>query len=350
MLQAAFGTSWVLDQDVCAGCNSTFSQLDSKLVEFVREFVYLGHPHVSPVMRLLDGKIGLTRDPASGAWLSVRVDRTGRPVPLPQLIWMSDSQISFITDFSRWSGLPRPADGAIKELRQICAELADPLGLSFKRALTPQPDAQPAILRSGPRRYLLRGPANEVLDRIEAMIRDGTIVGLLGGGEPSSSLLGSSREQVRLDLRYEFGSYARAIAKSAVNFVCAAVSRDLARTGELAPLRAFVKSGAGDFQRFVNFRFGQKTPEDAAIDFLAKPNCHTALASGAGGALQVFFFLYSRLFAVVKLSDHPLLARNRQVAALFDYRTRTHRLLDTQPNPVEFFKNFLAGLFPDISP
>jgi hypothetical protein len=342
VLQAAFGTSWVLDEDVCEGCNSGFSPLDSKLVEFVREFVYLGHPDVSPVARLLVGKIGLTRDPGSGAWMSVRVDRTGRPIPFPQLIWLSDSQISFITDFSRWSGVPQPNDGAITELRQICAELADPLRLSLKRSVVPQPDVQPAIVRSARYRYLLRGSTKGVLDQIEAAIRNGSLVASLNGGKPNSSLVSNSREQVRLGFGYEFGSYARAIAKSAINFVCVAVDRDLSRSADLDPLRAFIKTGTGHFQNFVVFRFGQQPPstEDAAIGFLAKPGCHTVLATGAGGISSVLFFLYSRLFAIVKLSDRSVLAGDRQVAALFDYRTQTHRVFDTYRNAAEFVANF----------
>lgn len=93
VLQAAFGTSWVLEEDVCEQCNARFSALDSKLIDFVREFVYLGHPDVAPVAQFLYGKIGLMRDISSSVWMSVRVDRKGRPIPFPQLIWVRSDEI-----------------------------------------------------------------------------------------------------------------------------------------------------------------------------------------------------------------------------------------------------------------
>jgi hypothetical protein len=351
VLQAAFGTSWVLDGDVCATCNSHFSALDSKLIEFVREFAYLGHPDVAKEIRFFDGKIGLTRDLSSGAWLSVRVDQKGRPIPFPQLIILPSNQIRFITDTSRWSGDLQAAALGLKEYQQLIAELSDVSRLRLKRSIARESSAQPAIVRSAPRRYFLRGSSEQILDEIEKAIRTGILVSSLATGKSDAPMFGEQREPVRLDVIYDLGSSARAVAKSALNLVCAAVDRDLARSAHLDALRTFVNTGVGEFQRFVNFRFGQAapTPEEAALSYFAKPGCHTALVTGSGGTPLVFFFLYSRLFAIVKLCDTPILARDRQVLALFDYRAQTHQTFDTQRNAAELVRTFFPAAIGNIS-
>jgi len=342
VLQAAFGTSWVLDDDVCEPCNSRFSPLDSKLVEFVREFAYLGHPDVAPVTRLLEGKIGLTRDVSSGAWISVRVGPKARPIPFPQLIWLPSNLVSFVTDRSRWSGNPQAIALGLWERRQIITELSEVSRLRLRRSIVRQPGVQPAIVRSAPYRYLLRATTEEILNEIEKVIRTGSLVASLTTGKPDAPMAGKQREKVRVAHTYELGSYARAIAKSAMNFVCAAVDRDLSRSADLDVLRAFINTGVGHFQRFVTFPFLQATPEKTALGFLAKPGCHTLLATGSGRTPLVFFFLYSRLFAIVRLCESPILAPDRQVVALFNYRAQTHQTFDTQRDAAELVR----ALFP----
>jgi hypothetical protein len=97
ILQKAFGTNLVLSEDVCGQCNSDFSALDSKLSEFVRNFAYLGHPDVSPVVRLLNGKVGLKLDPATKLWHTVRVEND-KPVVFPQLICAGPTRFQFVLD------------------------------------------------------------------------------------------------------------------------------------------------------------------------------------------------------------------------------------------------------------
>jgi hypothetical protein len=344
VLQAAFGTSWVLDGDVCESCNSRFSPLDSKLVEFVREFAYLGHPDVAKVVQFFDGKIGLTRDLSSGAWMSVRVDPKGRPIPFPQLIILPSNQIRFITDTSRWSGNSQAEAFGLKEYQQVVGELSDVSRLRLKRSIVKESSAQPAIVRSAPRRYFLRGSSEQMLDEIETSIRSGVLVASLSTGKSDAPEMGEQREPVRLDIVYDLGSCARAIAKSALNFLCAAVDRELARSADLGALRTFINTGAGDFQRFVNFRLEQaaRAPEEMALNYLEKPGCHTVLATGSGGIPLVLFFLYSRLFAIIKLSDEPILPRDRQVLAFFDYSTQTYQTFDTQQDAAKL----VGALFP----
>jgi hypothetical protein len=283
----------VLEDDVCEQCNARFSALDSKLTDIVREFVYLGHPDVAPVARFFDGKIGLTHDVSSGAWMSVRVDRTGRPIPFPQLVWVRANEISFFTDSSRWSGNPQATALALREYRRIISELSEVSRLGLKRSKVAHEGVQPAIVRSASHRYLLRGSTEQTLNEIENSIRTGALVASLTTGKSDAPKIGDSREHLRMDLTYDLGSCARAIAKSALNFICAAVDRDLARSPDLEALRAFINTGVGDFQRFVNFCFGQAapTPEEAALGFFAKPGRHTVLATGSAGASLVLFFL-----------------------------------------------------------
>src|ERR1700719_3155125 len=183
VLQSAFGTNWVLDEDVCEPCNARFSALDSKLVDFVREFAYLGHPDVAPVARFFDGKLGLTRDPSSGAWMSVRVDPKGRPIPFPQLILLQSNQFHFVTDSSWWSGNPQATALALQEIRRVIAELSDVPRLRLRRSIFRQPGPQPAIVRSAPYRYLLRGSTEKIVNEIETSIRSGVLVASLTTGK-----------------------------------------------------------------------------------------------------------------------------------------------------------------------
>ncbi len=46
VLQDAFGTSLVLEAEVCGPCNNRFSALDKELVEYVHKFEANGHPGV----------------------------------------------------------------------------------------------------------------------------------------------------------------------------------------------------------------------------------------------------------------------------------------------------------------
>jgi hypothetical protein len=65
-----------------------------KLVEFVRNFAYLGHPDVKPVFRLMDGQLGLM--PTPSGWQTVRVEN-GKPITLPQLISLARLRSSFVS-------------------------------------------------------------------------------------------------------------------------------------------------------------------------------------------------------------------------------------------------------------
>jgi hypothetical protein len=135
VLQNAFGTSWVLTDDVCGACDSGFSALDTKLVEFVRNFAYLGHPDVKPVFRLMDGQLGLM--PTRSGWQTVPVEN-GKPITLPQLIFTGQTQIQFCFDGANKDPAWNRADvskiiGELGDTRRSMNALALPLLLVRER-------------------------------------------------------------------------------------------------------------------------------------------------------------------------------------------------------------------------
>jgi hypothetical protein len=89
VLQAAFGTSLVLRDDVCRTCNGALSRLDKKLIDLVQTLVYWDGDVPKKRSPLRQG-LKVFLDSRSGAWITCRLepDHTVR-IP-PQAILMRD--------------------------------------------------------------------------------------------------------------------------------------------------------------------------------------------------------------------------------------------------------------------
>jgi hypothetical protein len=336
VLQKGFGSDLTLPDDVCTDCNSVvFSPLDKMLIEFVRLYAYATHPDVIGGRTLLQDGHSLWLDD-EGVWLTVRIDRDGRPIVFTQLVFLADDRVHVTLDNSK------PPVDIEAELARVKAELADLARLELKPVIhtvasdDDRPKVQPALVRSAPFVYQLRAASTEEADALRARVLAGTAFAnprIQGQPEARS-------HQVKVEKRVEInmGGIARAVAKTALNFVCRALGPHVARRAEFDELRAFALGNKppGDFERFVSL-----LPADAGLDQLAEPGRHTLMLSVADRPL-VMLSLYGRPFAVVRLTQEPsmVLSRDALVAASFDYKNKTSEILRLADDPLAFARRF----------
>jgi DNA-binding transcriptional ArsR family regulator len=322
-----------LSEDVCGQCNSNFSALDTKLIEFVRKIAYLGHPDVSPDMRLLTGKIGLKLDAATNLWQTVRVEN-GQPVVFPQLICAGPGHFQFVLDGT-------DLDEARNDVEKIIIELADPRRLELERMLVDVPESQPAIVRSTAFTYMLRAPTDEQIDELDSAIRSGGLASSLRTGKTDSPTPGLSQDQIHFRLKWDFSFIERAVAKSSLNFVCAALGADIARLPVFDAVRDFVRDAKG--QGYVRPLLGDEA-ESARSNpgFLCKPGHHAMLFCGGIEPPVVAVSLYARPFAIVRVATARFTSPASNVVALFDYKNKTHEIVAAERHPLEFLRLFTS--------
>jgi len=333
VLQKAFGTDLVLSEDVCGPCNSNFSALDTKLIEFVRNFAYLSHPDVSPDMRLLTGKIGLKLDAATNLWQTVRVEN-GKPVVFPQLICAAPGHFQFVLDGT-------DLDEARNDVEKIIVELEDPGRLKLERMLVDVAESQPAIVRSAAFRYMLRAPIDKQIDELDSAVRSGALASSLRTGKTDSPTPGVSQDQIHFRLKWDFGLIERAVAKSSLNFVCAALGSDMAHLPVFDALCDFVRSGNGEKCVRILLRDEAESARKNS-GFLCKPGHHTMLFCGGIEPPVVTVSLYARPFAIVSVATARFMSPVNNVVALFDYKNKTHEIVAAGRHPLEFLRLFTS--------
>ena len=335
VLQKGFGTTGVLEDDVCGSCNAHFSAFDSKLIEFVREFAYLADP-----VRFISGKLGLMRDLESGAWLTVRVE-SGRPVVLPQLVFLPAGTIHFAIDPGSVSGNLASAQ---KEMGKILSELERPAELKLARTLAGIPESQPAIVRSRAFAYMLRSPTDRGIDALFSAIQNGTLTSAFSAGQANPPFVGQSREPVQVKITFDLGAIARALAKSALNFICKSLGPEVSRSAALNDLRNFVVNGSSTFDEFVTMLIGKEAEQaQRQPGFLHKTGRHAMLLLGSVTPPLVFVSLYGWPFAVVRIvGGASAIPRSTLVAVLFDHGTGMHQEIDARRDPLAFARMFLT--------
>ena len=101
VIQRAFGSNWTLPRDVCSECNTVkFSPLDGKLLNFVRAIVYPDETDISVRRTLFQEGHHVQFDATSELWRSVRLDKNGRAIVFPQLIFINRNRITFSSSSS----------------------------------------------------------------------------------------------------------------------------------------------------------------------------------------------------------------------------------------------------------
>lgn len=334
VLQKGFGTSLVLEDEVCGDCNTRkFSPLDTRLVEFVRTRVCWDHPDVKGKTVLQEG-LGLHLDPTTSTWLTVRVDRSLNVLVLPQLLFPGDNVVRFVGNNDGRDGIPL-IDVIRGELREPAA-----LNVTVDIQADREPGLQPALVRTAKRTYLLRVPNQADGDHFQRLIASGR---LLSDWQQTGVVARTTvNPEVNHGVVWRFGDVARAIAKTAVNFARVALGPDLVRNPMFDAVRDFVRASDGsDCSRFVDFLFGNQTPDerDDILQRITHADHHSLLFAAYDGIPMVLVVLYQRPFAGIRLTEVPnpeLFSDSCLFLGLFNYRLGTHRLIRMLDEPTEF--------------
>jgi hypothetical protein len=146
-----------------------------------------------------------------------------------------------------------------------------------------------------------------------------------------------------MDISFPFGDVERAVAKTALNFVCSVVGPTVARGSAFDAIRAFALSGVGG--GFVHWVFGQKVDPNflkMAAQF-TRSGHHTLVLTQLQHVPLLAMVLYERPFAFVRLTQQPArgaLPADTVVVGLFDYKSKTHEIVKMADDPNEFGRRF----------
>lgn len=333
VLQAGFGADLRLVDEVCGRCNTErFSPLDTAVIDFARNLVFAHHPDVTPTRTILNDGHPVTFDDSVGHWVSVRVLKQGQAFLPPQIVVVSTNQVGYHAD----NGPNALALAAL--FRQ---ELSQPELLEFETAIVDikqegLPPVQPAIVRSAPGKYVLRARTAEEAAKLEQVVRTGLFGTWSNSTDPTARPLVLPRIHGGLHVR--LGHYKRAVAKTALNFVCATLGGEFARGAAFDDLRRFVLSEYDDSLDLVEIAARREGAPDPALVF-GKSGHHTLFLGSVGGVAVVVIFLYQKLFATVWLAGKgrsQILARDTMIVGLFDYKRKTERILRAHEDPFEF--------------
>lgn len=343
VLQHAFGTTLVLDEDVCGTCNThVFSGLDDALVKLARRYAYRTHPDMMKRGTPIDGQLWLLR-PDEGPWLSYRLTKTITPLLLPQLVQLPCGEwrmMASVEDHAR--GVPKRF---LQELRA---------GVRKTEALVcsvESPPVEPAVIRSGPGQFALRGADAEAVHALGELVQSGT---LLAGMRLNEQITTRQADNTWLTTRTEInlGSCRRALAKTALNAICAVLGPDEARMPRYDPLRNFAYRGGhasgGDFVRI------EVEPKyDPLSCCFADPGEHAVVILPTEDGLQVFIVLFGLLFAVIRADEASLsVGGSPQRLGVFvqNYRSGARETFRMTDNPAWFAERLARMGLPPPSP
>lgn len=355
VLQRGFGSNWTLPKDVCTTCNTEiFSPLDKALIEFAHEFVYASDPDVSTSRGLLQAGQSLIYDKDSGAWLSVRVDQRGYLIVLPQIVLLENGNIHIQLD----SQSKTQPDLQFEQIRQ---ELKNPAQLKLTQRLSARcdefkhrssfaPPVQPALIRSAKNTYCLQASSSEGIEELRQFLFSGALDGVLSTA-PAPVRSQKALPMVEQNIVMNLENINRALAKSALNAVCACIGPDRARDPSLNPLRDFAFGKALPGSEFVTHLWGSRPPNPAymlsqRLSVFSKADHHTVLIAPFGDIAVATFHLYGKPFALVELAKNSnLLFQSEITAALINYKTKTHQLYNLLEEPVAFQQAFPTAAF-----
>jgi hypothetical protein len=332
-----------LTEDVCERCNSkVFSPLDTHLLRFARDLVYWDHPAAGPKKTTIQGR-GLALDEQAGVWVSIRVDGTGKPAMFPQYVFMPGGAVGVFLDPSE--GVDWTAMAA-----QMQQELSKPTALSLSRQIVPDslgeglPALQTAVVRTARNTYVIRSANEKSADALEAAIREGRSL--------TSGTLSDPRytEQTGVVAHHQWdfnvGAMERALSKTALNFVCASVGPDVARTAAFDAIRSFAitpydESNSG----FVHWLFAQGMDDQIRSMFerFTRKGYHTLVLTKIEHVPFLAVVLYERPFAFVRLTSGPArgaLPPDTMIVGLFDYKSKTHKIVKMADDPISFARQF----------
>lgn len=340
ILQKGFGSNWTLPDDVCTDCNSKrFSALDESLIDFADRLVYSAHPDVLSRRMLLQAGHTVSYDEKLGIWQSVYVDKDSRPVILPQFIVASSDRIHIALN-------PRMSSDWKFQVEQIRQELSNSENISFKELIFDQPDpsyppVQPAVIRSQKNKYLLRGATQEEITKLKEQIIKGQLLSNMNAYSEPEYI--NQRNSIASHINISLKSIDRALAKSAVNAVCACLGPDRARQPALQRIKSFVL-GEIPYQEdeFVEHWWKSESRIDPITQLFGKPDCHTVVLASTG-IFRASFLLYGKMFASVKLTEEVnFLQPDESVVVLLNYKAKTHEMYRLPEDIERFAERFMT--------
>ncbi|BAY77373.1 hypothetical protein NIES25_38350 [Nostoc linckia NIES-25] len=338
IIQHGFNNSrWTLPTDVCTCCNSKiFSPLDTELINFARKYVYPNHPGIISHNRtLLQTGHSVQLDEGSRIWQSIRIENDGRPFVFPQLIVVDENKINFLYNFGQ--------DGQ-NLFEQIKQDLSQPDSLSlsdlvFTHQDQSLPPIQPAIIRSAKRKYVVRASTIEKVHFLKTQIESGQLLSQFGQNQSEPQRI-IQQSEVWVNQILDIRSINRAIAKSAINSMCAFLGSERARNHVFDPIKSFVLGRTEDVgENFVQHLWNKESTSQAHNFGVC--GYHTVLLAPTERIPTVLFLLYESLFALVRLTDVTnFLGEEEIFAALINYRSGSHEVLSPQSDPVGFYHRF----------
>lgn len=298
IVQRGFGSNWTLPNDVCCKCNTEiFSPMDKALIEFARLFVYWEHPDVTQKKTFLQLGHSIYLDQSSGLWISVRVDKDATPVLLPQLI-VGKTGIQLIVDAKNTN--------SDYELRIIKAELAVPDKLHIEKLILPNdsndgnlPEIEPALIRSSPKKYLIRAADEVQCNQVNKDIIDGNFLWKNDSQGNTTNQKGVSCPEIQSSLTVDISSIDRALSKSAVNIVCSCLGSQRARSDSLKNIKEFILGNSpyteGEFVEHLwlpNSVNGLSSSSQwLSNQYFSKAGCHTTLLTSMPDNLAKVVFI-----------------------------------------------------------
>lgn len=222
-----------------------------------------------------------------------------------------------------FSGDAASRPSAHERAQEMFAELSEYSSLRLSEFLVPgeEPPVGPAIVRSARNCYVLRGANQAAVDALQELLK---------GGLPRPKALGSAETtatrtphlKMRLVVHQE--EMERALAKTALNFLCHAWGPEFARQQRFDGVRQFALKGPADLSSPV--RFVEKAPDQDNLSLFCRPD-HHAIVLCASDALGVVaqVVLYQRSVATVQLSTTA--DEVAWIAGVFNYKTGRHRLV-----------------------
>ncbi len=346
IVQKSFGGNLILHDEVCINCNSTiFPPLDKELIRYVKKFLCWNHPDLKMKITVFHEGLGVWFDEDSGFYITARI-KGKKPVMLPQLLLADDDISNFSVvidarDKQRYQDL----------LDTMLRELANHQDIKIKPFLfSPSKDyprMQPAIVRSGKDKFFIRAETEEVFEKIKTAIKKGLFIGcdynINSNNERSNNIFYQSR------VKFNFGHIQRALAKSALEFVCEVYGQKLSLKSIFDPIREFCISEYKTCrvsEGISLFTEKSEIQNDSIKEMFIKPEHHSLLIMIEDGIFFVIFAYYQKLTAIVQLNFEPL-KYNVCISpgiGLFDYKNRTNKIIAMDLSPALYLRKFYTIL------
>ena len=337
VLQGALGTTWMLGIEVCSSCNTgELSRIDTAMLQFVRLYAY-GNRAGTPRNKtwIQDGLTHFFSEHRQ-VWITVYAKSLGKVHGPPQFILLDDDRVMFWSHKTRDTMTPKSAVSECQAELQCLDDVS--ISTHMTRIATGQlPQVQPALVRSGKKKYLILAATEADVGRVRRVLESGELLRVGDGGE-AYEVRGGGRSFAQHGVEWPYSRIVRAIAKVAVNFVAATLGHERALHSDLVPIRRMVIRGdrvavfPSPFVPSVKVLFDSTDSARQAATtfggFVSEPGHHVILLDTFSDAPHVIIGLYGEYFATVRLTPKAseLFSREDGHIAKFNHATGKHEV------------------------